>query len=72
MNQSTINQLDNDEEIRIHLFEKGFLITDDDYLDTAKYPFYSNWRLEKKYNFNFLTHKNTQAFFCERNGNTFF
>lgn len=72
MNIDTIRQLDNDGEIRVHLFEKGFLITDADNLQMEKYPFYSNWRVERQYNFNFFTHKNTQAFFYEKNGNTFF
>ena len=72
MNAEFILQLDENKEVREHLFEKGFLITDEEQLNTVCYPFYSNWKCEKKYNFYFMVHKNTQMYFCEREGFTLF
>lgn len=65
-------ELENKKDIRVHLFEKGFLITDNNSVNIDDYPFYSNWKYEKKYNYSFIIHKNTQIYFCERNDFTLF
>ena len=48
--------LDEKTDVRKHLFEKGFLITDEDINGLDKYPFYGNWCITKVGKYNFYTY----------------
>ena len=66
-------QLDNKSELRKHLFERGFLITDKDFSDCLDaYPFYDNWKTQKVGNYTFYIYKTVKAFFQTVNSRTFF
>lgn len=66
-------QLDKKTELRKHLFEKGYLITDSDYSDCLNdYPFYGNWNALEVDDYHFYVYKTVSAFFQKVNGRTFF
>lgn len=66
-------QLNSKTELRKHLFERGFLITDKDFFgDLEKYPFYGNWKTQKVGNYTFYIYKTVNAFFRTVNSRTFF
>lgn len=54
--------LDEKPNIRKHLFEKGFLITDADIENTEKYPFYNNWTKTVIGNYNFLVYNSSKLY----------
>ncbi len=59
-------------DIRKHLFEKGFLITDEDIIDLDQYPFYGNWCKTKVGKYNFYTYKSVKIFMKNFAEKTFF
>lgn len=62
-------QLDNKPELQKHLFEKGFLITDNDFSNCINtYPFYGNWVIHRIGNYYFYTYKTLDLFIKESNG----
>lgn len=62
-------QLDNRPAFQKHLFERGFLITDNDYSDyLKKYPFYGNWFFTKIGSFYFYIHEELSLYMKEYNG----
>ena len=62
-------QLDNRPAFQKHLFERGFLITDNDYSDyLKKYPFYGNWFFTKIGSFYFYIHQELSLYMKEYNG----
>lgn len=66
-------QLDSKKELRKHLFERGFLITDGDYQNLmVDYPFYGNWNVKNAEGFRFYTYKTVKSFFQTVNSVTFF
>lgn len=56
------NILDNKPTIQQHLFEKGFLITNDEIKNTNEYPFYGNWNITTIGTFNFWVYKTTNLY----------
>ncbi|MDO4467698.1 MAG: asparagine synthase-related protein [Bacillota bacterium] len=74
MNQKEfIQMLDTHTELKKDLFIRGFLISDDQNIDTSTFPFYGNWNEIKKGNFRFLSHPLTgMHVYEEENGNVFF
>lgn len=64
--------LDNKKYLQIHLFEKGFLITDSNVFDLEKYPFYNNFLLYKVAGYNFIIHKKTSFYVYNDNSATYF
>lgn len=71
MNLKTV--LDAKKEIRKHLFERGFLISNKDFGDVLdEYPFYGNWNVRRIENCYFYTYNTVKAYFRSINGRTFF
>ncbi len=65
--------LDNKPNLQKHLFEKGFLITNDSLKnDLSIYPFYNNWNCRQVDGYFFYTYKTVNAFFQKVNSRTFF
>lgn len=64
--------LDDKTEYQECLFQRGFLITDDEIPDTLSYPFYGNWNLYNLKKYNFVIQKNVSFYFIERQGSVFF
>ena len=66
-------QLDNKLELQKHLFEKGYLITDNDCSDfMSQYPFYGNWNTSDVDGYHFYVYKTVNAFFQKLDDRTFF
>lgn len=65
-------KLDEKKELRKHLFEKGYLITNAQISDETKYPFYGNWSKTVIKGFDFWIYKTTKLFIFEDSGNIFF
>lgn len=49
--------LDENQEFRDVLFRRGYLITDNDNINTEDYPFYELWTKKKIGLYNFIVHK---------------
>lgn len=60
--------LDDKKHIQKHLFEKGFLITDEEITDILSYPFYGNWIKTVIGCYNFWIHKSAKLY-THRAGN---
>lgn len=65
-------ELDEKKHLQKHLFEKGYLITDAEIIEEAKYPFYGNWKKLKIKKYYFWTYKTVKIFIYENNDNVFF
>lgn len=66
-------QLANKPDLQKHLFEKGYLITDDDYSNhLGEYPFYGNWNVTEVDGYRFYVYKTVNVFFQKVNNRTFF
>lgn len=65
-------ELDKRVELRKHLFEKGYLITDATIKGEDSYPFYGNWRKKEIKGFQFLTYKTVKLFTFEKKDKVFF
>ena len=66
-------QLANKPELQKHLFEKGYLITDNDYSNRmSEYPFYGNWNVTEVDGYRFYVYRTVNAFFQKVNDRTFF
>lgn len=66
-------QLNEKKQLQMHLFERGFLITDKDFSGVLdEYPFYGNWKENKAGNYHFYTYKTVNAFFQTVGERTFF
>lgn len=59
-------------ELAVHLFEKGFLITDAEITDTENYPFWGNWHVKKMGAFNVWIHNGTRLHIHESDGCSLF
>lgn len=65
-------QLDSREDIRRHLFEKGFLISDAEINDLANYPFYGNWDRYQIEQFTVLVYHTVPFFIYQKGEKHFF
>ena len=66
-------QLEINPKLQKHLFEKGFLITNEDYSDCmSKFPFFGNWNTTEVDGYRFYVYKTINAFFQNISGRTFF
>lgn len=59
-------------ELQKHLFEKGFLITDDEIEASEDYPFFGNWSLYHAEPYRILASRNVSVFLEKRDGAVFF
>ena len=66
------NILDSNSNVRKHLFEKGFLITDDIIEDLSGYPFYNNWNQTIIGDYSFIVNDSTNLYTYESGAKTFF
>ncbi len=60
------------EYLREFLFIRGFLITNNENVNTDEFPFYGNWKKEKHGNYCFMAHKLTGMHIYEENNKVFF
>ena len=63
--------LDNRKDLQKHLFVRGFMITNDKFTVSAQFPFYGNWKQEKRGNYTFCVHALQNYYFVEKEGYTF-
>ncbi len=62
-------KLDGAEHLRKHLFEKGFLLTDNNNINTLEFPFYGNWQKVFTHN-TYAAYKHSSTnFFSASSGN---
>ena len=54
--------LNNKPNLRKHLFEKGFLITNNYDVNEDGYPFYNNWIKSRIEEYDFWTYKSTNIY----------
>ena len=64
--------LDERQDLQHFLFIRGFLITNNEIEMPDKYPFYSNWNVDKIGAFNFYTHKLQKLYKVQHNERIFF
>lgn len=62
MNEKIKNMLETNPSERIHLFQRGFIITDMDIPNLEEYPFYGNWKKTEIFNFSFVIHKEVELY----------
>ena len=72
MNTKLKEQLDGRPELQKHLFEKGFLITDNDISDMSVYPFYGNWNKHSVGKFSIFVYQSAPYYSHEENGTVYF
>ena len=66
-------QLNKKPNLQKHLFERGYLITDDDYSGALHdYPFYGNWKEYVFGDYRFYVYQTVSAFFQQIGNRTFF
>ena len=66
-------QLNTKPNLQKHLFERGYLITDDDYSGALHdYPFYGNWKEYVFGDYRFYVYQTVSAFFQQIGNRTFF
>lgn len=62
-NKSEIkNALDKNTNIRSLLFSRGFLLTNNTYIDESKYPFYNLWETVDVFEYRFFVHPDQKIF----------
>ena len=64
--------MDREKELQIHLFTRGFLITDREFADMDGYPFYGNWNCKRVEGYFFLTHCLVNLYSVREGDKTFF
>lgn len=64
--------MDREKELQIHLFTRGFLITDRKFANMDGYPFYGNWNCKRLENYFFLTHRLINLYSVREGDKTFF
>lgn len=65
--------LNNEPDIRCHLFEKGYLITDASLsVSPDEYPFYGNWTLKTLGEYSFWIYKTVRLYSVHNKGREFF
>lgn len=62
------DKLDVRKDLAIHLFEKGYLITNKQINDLDVFPFYGNWNETKVGSYYFYVHKNAKLFLYQNEG----
>ena len=66
-------QLNTKHHLQKHLFERGYLITDEDYSGALQdYPFYGNWKEYIVGVYRFYVYQTVSAFFQQIGNRTFF
>ena len=72
-NKKIVQILEEHPELRQDLFVRGFLISDKETYDLARFPFYGNWSVKECGNYFLMAHKLTgMHIYPVENGNFFF
>ncbi|MBQ0102242.1 MAG: hypothetical protein KBT31_05565 [Firmicutes bacterium] len=72
-NEKIIGILNKKPELKDGLFIRGFLVTDDESVNTSAFPFFGEWKEERHSSYRFITHRLTGIHtFTDRDGRTFF
>ena len=72
MEQTLKTRLIDKPELRKHLFEKGFLITDAEIDASEDYPFFGNWKLYDAAPYRIFAYHSVPVYLENRDGTVFF
>ncbi|MBQ1977974.1 MAG: hypothetical protein II225_04420, partial [Ruminococcus sp.] len=64
------SQLDKDSKYRPFLFKRGYLVTDNEDINTEVYPFYSLWNTHTAGKYSIIVHNEQDFSMCSKDGVT--